>query len=265
MALLDTAVISSPRLGELSGIAASRHPGVFWTHNDSGDEPALYAIDSAGRDRGSRRVAGAVNRDWEDMAAGPCVVAPGRCLYLADIGDNSGRRTSVVVYRAPEPTAPLAGDTVLELLDSIVLRYPDRPHNAEALAITADGLLLLTTKDLRGPARVFVAPAGSHESVLQSRCDLAMRVEPFAGRIVTGMAVSPDDRLLVVRTYVSLHLFRNDGACSPLTGLGGVAVPVVEAQGEAVTFEAPDRLVLVSERGEGGHAILTRLRLLGLP
>ena len=31
---------------ESSGLAVSRaYPGVFWTHNDSGDRPRLYALD----------------------------------------------------------------------------------------------------------------------------------------------------------------------------------------------------------------------------
>ena len=40
--------ISDPRITESSGLAASKlHPGVYWTHNDSGDGPYVYAIDSA--------------------------------------------------------------------------------------------------------------------------------------------------------------------------------------------------------------------------
>jgi hypothetical protein len=39
--------------------------------------------------------------DWEDVAAGPC--PGGRCLYVADIGDNTASRPSVTVYRVPEP------------------------------------------------------------------------------------------------------------------------------------------------------------------
>lgn len=263
--LLDTVVIASARLAELSGVAPSHQAGFLWTHNDSGDGPLLYAVDTTGRDLGGWRITGAVNRDWEDMAAGPCTTAPGRCLYLGDIGDNLRRRPSIVVYRVAEPSAPSGAAEPLPLLDSIVLRYPGAPHNAEGIALTPDGRLLVAVKDTRGPALLFTAPAATREAVLAPLCTLDLRVEPFTGRIVTGLAVSPDGGFIVARTYVSLHVFRADSRCTPLTPPAGMVIPVVESQGEAVAFDAPDRLVLVSERGEANHAIMTRLRLLGLP
>ena len=44
--LVDTAVLRAPRLIESSGAAPSHSVrGVVWTHDDSGDEPRLYATD----------------------------------------------------------------------------------------------------------------------------------------------------------------------------------------------------------------------------
>jgi hypothetical protein len=64
-ALQDSAI------NESSGIVASRTtPGVYWTHNDSGDGPYIYALDEHGARRGTWRVKGASARDWEDIAAG---------------------------------------------------------------------------------------------------------------------------------------------------------------------------------------------------
>ena len=100
----DTAVFAAPRVTESSGVVSSSlAPGVYWTHNDSGDGPFLYATDSAGRDLGAIRVAGVGARDWEEVAAGPCFVAPGRCFYVGDIGDNAEQRPNIVVYRVAEP------------------------------------------------------------------------------------------------------------------------------------------------------------------
>src|SRR3954465_2999932 len=86
------ATFQSPRLIESSGVAVSHaHPGVLWTHNDSGDGPYLYATDLQGTGRGALLVPGAQAIDWEDMALGPCPVAFARhptCVYLADTGDN---------------------------------------------------------------------------------------------------------------------------------------------------------------------------------
>ena len=271
LTLIDTAVLAAPRLGESSGVAPSRRPGVYWSHNDSGDGPFLYATDSAGRDLGAVRVDGAVNVDWEDIARGPCASPPGTCLYIGDIGDNSARRRSVVVYvvREPDPpTGPSDTGRYVTAIDSIRLRYPDHPHDAEALAVTAEGRLLIVTKDLSARARLFAAPLAGHGAepvTLDPVCTLQVAVNPIRGRLVTGAALSPDQRWLVVRTYVSLHVFALDPGCTPLLRETGVGIPVIETQGEGVTFDGADRLVLTSEGGTRGHAIISRYRVEGLP
>ena len=267
--LLDTALLASRRLTESSGVVASAlAPGVYWTHNDSGDGPYLYATDSTGRDLGAVRVAGIRAHDWEDLTAGNCLIVPGRCLYVGDTGDNRRHRRSVVVYRLREPAPPRGpADTLrlVPLLDSIVLAYPDGAHDAEAIAVTRAGELLIVTKDRAGPAVMFRASAarGDAPRLLRRIGALAMRTGLLTGRLATGAALAPDDALLAVRTYVSIHLFRltGDSIPVPLTGASGMTIPVVEAQGEAVAFDGPDRLVLTSERGSSNRSLLTRLRL----
>src|SRR5829696_1264836 len=100
------ATLKDKSVSESSGLAASRlTPGAYWTHNDSGDGPFLYAFDTRGDSRGVFRVAGAQARDWEDMATGPGPEGgKGKSyLYIGDIGDNNEARAEIVVYRVPEP------------------------------------------------------------------------------------------------------------------------------------------------------------------
>jgi len=267
--LIDTAVLRAPRLNESSGIVASRrHPGIYWTHNDGGDAPALYTTDSTGADLGFVRVRGARNEDWEDLAVGPCTRTPGTCLFVADIGDNRGRRTSAAVYVIAEPDPPAGpGDTlrIIAVQDTILLHYPDHPHNAEALAV-AGGQLLIITKDVHGPAVLFRAPVAGRGIRLLTRVGaLTLSTSAVRGRLVTGAALSNDGRILAVRTYASIHLFTlGTGLPTPLTGPGGLLIPVVEQQGEAIAYDLQGRLLLTSERGNRGHAILSRLRVSGL-
>lgn len=271
--LIDTAVITSERIPESSGLVVSRrYPGRMWTINDSDNEPSLLRLDSTGRDRGRVRVRGARNVDWEDLALGPCPAGNGDCLYIADIGDNDTRRDQVTVYIVPEPLPPTnPSDTLREVAvqDSLVLRYPDVPHDAEAIAITPDRWLLIVTKDRGGPARLYRtsidSTGGGRRLSLVDEMPIATSV--VRGRLVTGAAVSPNGRFLAVRTYVSIHFFRllPGGATETLLPRAGLVIPVVEAQGEAIAFDGNDALVLTSERQDRHPAIMTRLRVSGLP
>ena len=110
---------------EVSGIVASRQwPGVFWVHNDSGDEPRIYPVDRQGRMSKSARAAdapgvligGVINSDWEDIA----VDASGHVI-VADVGNNSNGRRDLALHYIFEPE-PTTGFT--PLLMSFFMRYP---------------------------------------------------------------------------------------------------------------------------------------------
>jgi len=86
-------------LPETSGLAMGRRTrDVLWSHNDSGNDAVLFAMDMAGAVRGRVSVPTRM-RDWEDVSAGRCPA--GDCLYLGDIGDNGARRSHVAVLRVP--------------------------------------------------------------------------------------------------------------------------------------------------------------------
>ena len=275
--LLDTAVFKARRVIESSGVAvSSRRARVLWTHNDSGDEPRLYATDSAGDDLGSVRLAGAENVDWEDLGAGPCPPATHRCLYAADIGDNERSRDHVVIYRLAEPEPPLAASDTLREVPceaATALRYPDHPHDAEAIAIDPAGRVFIFTKEIFGPPRMFQVPPrtepqrpGEYDTLhYVGLLDVAPNLAKL--RVATGAAVSPDGAVLVVRTYSSIHFFRlrGDSLPAPLTLPEGLLIPFVEPQGEGIAFLAADVLVLTSEQDDSDHGTIARLRVTGLP
>jgi hypothetical protein len=263
----DTAVLAAAELGESSGLAPSRRAGAYWTINDSGSEPVLYLIDSSGADAGRVRVAGARNVDWEDLAAGPCPPPThGRCLYVADTGDNGSRRSSVSIYVLREPDLPTGPADTLRtaaVLGATRLRYPTGPRDAEGLAVLRAGTVLLATKPRTGEPELYeVSIRPGSTIVARPLATLPIPANVVTGSLVTGIALAPDGRLLAVRTYRHVYFFHlRDGALEPAAPATGVLIPVVESQGEAVTFEGPDRMVLSSERGYRRHAILTRLSI----
>ena len=125
-------------LDEISGIGQSRSsPNVFWVHNDSGDQPRVYAVNRNGVLLGTYLLEGASAVDWEDMAIGP--MPGGRSyLYLADIGDNSARRMSIRVYRVLEPHVEANQAPVSETLSGVAafdFVYEDGPRDAEGFMV----------------------------------------------------------------------------------------------------------------------------------
>ena len=268
--------ISSPDIIEASGIAASRrNEGVLWVHNDSGDSARVFAIDRGGALLGTYALAGADAIDWEDMAIGP---GPddGDYLYLADIGDNDAARDDIVVYRVPEPEVSPSDTPVapeLSGVEKLVLRYPDHAHDAETLLVDpTNGDIIIVTKELTTPpSLVFVAPgdiaAGTPYTLERAgQIDFAARGtgdQPPAGApplvagvpdLPTGGDVSPDGRLVAIRTYAYVWVWDRPKGTSLSEAVASPpcqAPSNVEEQGEAIAFDADGSGYITVSEGEG--------------
>jgi hypothetical protein len=101
---VDVAAIDAPGLREVSGIASSVvNPRVVWMLADHGNPAEVTAV---AVDDGHALLTVALpvaNIDWEDLALGPCPDLSAPCIFVADTGDNDGKRDGVVVYAFPEP------------------------------------------------------------------------------------------------------------------------------------------------------------------
>jgi hypothetical protein len=90
---VSAGVVQHAPLQEASGLVASRtHPGVLWSHNDSGDGPRLFALTTSVGDLGVFTLDGAEARDWEDLAIGLGPEPGLDYLYAGNIGDNESQR-----------------------------------------------------------------------------------------------------------------------------------------------------------------------------
>ena len=208
------AKLEDKSIRESSGVVASRrNPGLFWTHNDSGDRPYIYAFDRQGRKRGVWRVGGAQAHDWEDIAAGPGPEAGRAYLYVGDTGDNDRARSEVTVYRLPEPeisSADAASDQKnprpTDAADAIRLKYPDGKHDAETLMVhPKTGDVYVVTKDVT-VARVFKLSAPySTKEVNTLTLVTELRVPALFAGLLTGGDISPDGTRVVLCDYVAAY------------------------------------------------------------
>lgn len=235
--------LALPAITEASGLAAGRrNPDVLWTHNDSDpDGPYVYAFAAAdARYLGRWKIAGATVTDWEDLAVGPGKTPGSFDLYVGDIGDNNAVRPDITVYRVPEPAVDLAGppaDAALAGAEALVFTYP-KGQAADAETLLVDpvrGDLCVVAKRLDGPAEVHCAAAPLASG------SLALAVTADVGSLATGGSVSPDGRLIAVRTYFDARVWRRNPELPLASAMVGAACPlalVIEMQGEAIGFSA---------------------------
>jgi hypothetical protein len=205
------ATIKEKSLTESSGLTASRlTPGAYWTHNDSGDGPFIYAIDTRGESYGIFRVTGAEARDWEDLASGPRPEANRSYQYIGDIGDHDAKRAAVDFYRIAEPalttttrnfTKTRPGST--EPAEAIRLKYPDGKHDAEALLVhpITGNIYIVNKVPIANPV-VYeaTAPFTAGKLVTMRRIG-EIHVPSIFGGVVTGGSVSPDGRRVALCDY----------------------------------------------------------------
>jgi hypothetical protein len=264
--------LADPRIEESSGIAAaSSTDEVVYTHNDSGDQPRFFAIDTRTcATRATFQVTGARNLDWEDMAAG--VAADGTpVLWLADIGDNAARRATVVVYEVDEPGADASGGSVRPR-QRWTLTYPDGVHDAETLLVDPEtGRPVIITKDTTtGRSAAYRLPA-SGSGVLERLVGLDVRALPGGGLAspawsLTGGATSPDRTTVALRSYLGAWLWTTtpgEPLSATLARRPEILTLPVGRQAEALTFTRDGTGIWVTS--EGPASPLARIPLTPTP
>lgn len=195
--------IDSPVIRESSGLVRSRkYPGVYWTHNDSGNSATIFAITREGKLISQFEI-DAPNTDWEDIA-----LDDSGNLYLADIGNNTVNRSQVQIYRLPEPDPHSAPSQKKLKIDRIWrITYPDKPFDAESLCVWGEtGYILSKHRDgSESGIYRFSLKANERPIDLEKLGVLPIRVP------VTGADISPDGKWLAVMTVAGPHVFEIDG------------------------------------------------------
>lgn len=200
----EPVILQSSELNESSGVA--QVGDLLWTHNDSGDQPRLFAFATDGSLRGQFNVQGAKAVDWEDI----CAFSRDGKHYLAvgDVGDNSARRPSVQLYvvevpvELPVRTVELGDATGavedLSVQATFEVTYPMGPVNCEALAYDplSRSFVLATKETLQ--CRLFRVPALRLTGVRQVQAEL---IGGLRLPLVTGGDISPDGKQMVLSTY----------------------------------------------------------------
>jgi hypothetical protein len=225
--------IHDSHIKESSGLVRSaRHPSMLWTHNDGGRTAEIYGLNAKGRTVAQITLRGVNPYDPEALSRG--VDAAGKpALFLGDIGDNAERRSNVSVFRVTEPTS-LGRHTLRPTW--FRFKYPDGPHDAEALLIDPrDGRIWIATKSF-GTGGLYEAPA---KLVVESRGTNKLRRVADVPALTTDGTFLPNGKF-VLRTYTSGFLYDRPGKLREQLDM-----PVMP-QSESLAFDGK-RLLVGSE------------------
>ena len=192
----DITALETPALDETSGLLF--YNDTLITHTDSGGKAQLYDINpTTGTITRTVEIANATNVDWEDIAQDASYI------YIGDIGNNSGDRTDLKIYKIAKAdynttdgavTAEIIAFSYADQLD--FTRQPNQTNwDAEGLISYGDKLLVFTKNWADNCTNVYAIPktSGTHSAVLESSY-------PING-LITGADTSPDERVIYLVGY----------------------------------------------------------------
>ncbi len=279
-ALVPSGRVTHSPIEEMSGIVKSViYPNVFWVHNDSGDEPRLFAIRAdgsavmpswLGREffTGATPVEGkkpfpgihidvAANSDWEDIAI------DGDTLYIADTGNNGNARRDLGLYVLAEPNPEATFQT--RPLKWLPITYPDQSEypgmkrwqfDCEAMFVYRSKPYFITKH--RVPGRIEGAGPGANlyrlDTMHTDKVNKLTKVDGAAdlGGWVTSAKLSPDGRTLAVlceSPVSSVWLFETPRSGDKfLSSRARRLVFTGAKQCEAVCFDGNDTVVVTNEQ-----------------
>ena len=230
--------ITHPGIRESSGLQASRrYPGIFWTHNDSGKPPFLFAIREDGAYVRGFQLFGANPIDWEDLG-----MDNAGNLYIADTGIDGLRRTHVAIHRVPEPNPfRIKGARVNK---TWLLRFPDIRHDVEAFFVWNNFGYLVTkvrTNDVVGIYR-YPLSSRARSILLQKVTDIDVTAQ------VTAADITPDGQKLALLTEEGPYSFLINGDVSQAPFAPRTFTQLINTFMEGATFTSRGLLVSAETR-----------------
>lgn len=241
-------------LKESSGIILLND--TLWTHNDSGNEAALYAISTKGKLLTKKKLKNHVNIDWEDITT-----ANGK-LVVADMGNNFGTRKNLYLLEVA------VTNNEAEVLDSIPFYYPEQqnfgfqqatPFDAEGLIFIENNLLVFTKNRSSNTAEFYVV---SKENAAAKKIGSLP-----VGALITGADYHQITKTLVLTAYrkdkrQSLYVINDFSLMANKNlSINQYELDFKGAQIEAVSFIDEKTVWITSEKKGKYPAFLAKIAL----
>ena len=241
-------------MDEASGLVIDKN-NLFWINNDKGNSAVLNVVDVDGKIVKTVNIA-AENNDWEDLAKDA-----NDNLYIGDFGNNNNERTNLAIYKIANFSNVTANSVTPEV---ITFDYEDQsqfPPPDNQMHFDVEGFIATSTKfylftkdrsdPFQGITKLYELPnsIGNHTATLLGSFSTASSSDAGA---ITGAAISPSGRQLVLLSEQKLFLFKDFTTPQFFdTTVEEIDIPV-ERKFEGIDFQDECTLYLVNE-DKGGE------------
>lgn len=280
-------------VSESSGLARAAVADSFWTINDSGHPTTLYLFGEKGQQRARVKLKNARNKDWESMASFALSGRRWGVVADIGNNQRLRAAHQLYFFRDPtDSKVPPKSKQDFEKLESVQalpfqFTYQDNPpdgasdddsdpirQDCEAMAVDPTTLDIWfvekvhLNRDRKVVPSIYVLPMPETQLATHAKREhgeaiavkqkkpvdpVARRIGSFPVRYVSGMSFSPDGKKLIVRNYLTAHLYiRPEGKTWRRTVVDQkpqlVALPL-QGQGEAICFAEDSQHALVTSEG----------------
>jgi hypothetical protein len=265
---IQTRVVTPLGVDLLESSGLTQVGSALITHNDSGNDPVLFEIDTI-TGGASRQIwlTNASNRDWE------AITRDLSYLYIGDFGNNLGSRTDLCIYRvAISDYLTATNDSVPA--DTIMFHYPEQvtfpaqpfqtAFDAEALISMGDSLYIFT-KNWTGSYTLLYALPKQPGNFAARLVDTI----PVTGLVTDATFDSENSRIaLTTNTPQQPRLilfFQSDSTrWSPVgTAINMPLVVTGSIQVEAIHYGGGNQFWITSETGNFGSGHLSTFEFSG--
>ena len=170
--------------------------GTLWTHNDSGGEAKLYAINQVnGTILKTVTVSNASNVDWEDLAF------DNMYLFIGDFGNNSGTRKHLKIYKIKRADLQTKTSVEAEIIEFYYATQTEFTSNSNTnydceVFVAYEDKLYLFSKN-HGNEETDMYALGMNAGV-----EVAEKVDTFnTNALVTGASIDAENKTLALIGY----------------------------------------------------------------
>lgn len=224
----------------------------FWSHNDSGNEPAIFEIDTFGNILRKIFIKNVVNTDWEDITSDE-----DSNIYIGDFGNNSNNRKDLKIFKIENPnnyTQDSVNAEIIEFYYSNQSEFPpsenQKNFDAEAMIYFKSNIYIFTknyTNPFTGYTYMYKLPskAGKFKAELIDSFKTGEGLKELWW--VTSATLSPDFTKLVLLSTDKIFVFYDFNNDDFFKGKTKILDLGFVSQKEAVCFVNYEDLYITDE------------------